>query len=259
MLKKLKQGNSIALALIILAIVILGVAISAFILKPWDSTPKETISVSAEGKTQVAPNIAKISATFSTNNDDLDLARKQNEEKIDNALTAIKSLGVAEEDIKTQYLSGGPTYEILSQTESINPDIQIFPPPQRDKTNQISTTFEITIRDFDIADEVLAALTQNGATNLSGPRLTVDEDTLETAKSEARKNAVENARKKAGELADLSSKKLGDIVSINEGGGFRTPTPIFALSEADITKKVNTIQPGQNDVSITIQIDFELK
>ena len=259
MLNKLKQGNSIALALIILAIVILGVAISAFILKPWESTPKETISVSAEGKTQVAPNIAKISATISTTNDDLDLARVQNEEKIDNAISAIKSVGVAEEDIKTQYLSGGPTYEILDIQDQSSSSFVPPRPPGQTKTNQISTTFEITVRDFDIADEVLAALTQNGATNLSGPRLTVDEDTIETAKSEARKDAVDNARKKASELAELSGKNLGDVVSINEGGGFRTPTPIFALSEADIAEKVNTIQPGQNDVSVTIQVDFELK
>lgn len=254
MLNKLKHGNSIALALIILAIVILGVAISAFVLKPWQSDTKETISVSADGKSQVAPNIAKISATISTNNDDLDLARKQNEEKVNLTVTAIKALGVAEEDIKTQYLSGGPTYEIQESA----PEIQLFPPIDRKRTNQISTTFEITVRDFDVADEVIAALTENGATNLNGPRLTVDEDSLDAAKSEARKNAVDNAKKKAGELAELSDKSLGDVVSINEGGGFRTPTPIFAQSEADIAEKVNTIQPGQNDVSVTIQVEFKL-
>ena len=231
-------------------------AISSFIFKPWQTKPTETISVSAEGKTQITPNIAKISATISTNNDDLNLARSQNEEKVNSVLAALKVLSIAEEDIQTQYISGGPTYEIQ---EAPQVDIQIFPPPQRTKTNQISVTFEITIRDFTLADKVIAAFTQNGATNLNGPRLTVDEQTLESAKSEARKNAVKNAQNKAAELASLSDKNLGEVISINEGNNFRIPTPIYALAEEDIQEKINTIQPGQNDVSITIQVEFALK
>lgn len=258
MLKKLSKGTTIIWVSIIWAIVILVIATGAFIFKPWQSQTQDTISVSASGKTQVTPNIAKLSATVSTKNDDLDLARQQNEEKVDNLISALIDLGIEDKDIQTQYISGGETIEI--QETPSQPDIQIFPPPDgRRKTNQVTTTFEVTIRDFTIADEVIAAFTQNGATNLNGPRLTVDDDTIETAKSTARKDAVANAKKKAQDLAEELNKKVGDPTNVTEQGDFGLPVPIFAQAEADLQQKASTIQPGENEVSVTIQVDFELK
>lgn len=255
MIKAFSKGNTIAIALIVWALVILAITFGAFILKPWQSK-EETISVSSSGKSQATPNIAKISATVSTNNDNLNLARQQNGEKVNNLISALKDLGIAEKDIKTQYISGGETYEI--QSEPARPDIQIYPAPGGKQTNQISATFEVTIRDFTTADEIIAALTQNGATNIYGPNLTVDDETLENAKSEARKNAVENARKKAQELASELGEDIGDVVKVSEQGDYGIPVPIFAQSETDLKSRSSQIQPGENEVTVSIQVEFEL-
>ena len=118
---------------------------------------------------------------------------------------------------------------------------------------------EITIRNFDIADEVLATLTQNGATNLYGPNLTLDEAAQEEAKSKAREDAVSSARKKAEELAKLSGRKLGKAVKIQEEGDVIYPQPLYAQSELDLKQKASQIQPGQNEVSVNLAVDFELK
>ena len=257
MLKTYYKGTAIAAALIVWALVILTIALAAFIFKPWQNKTQDTISVSATGKSQIAPNIAKLSATVSTSNDDLDLARKQNEEKVTSLINALKDLGVDQKDIQTQYISGGETYEI--QSEPSRPDIQIFPPPTQRKTNQLSTTFEVTIRDFTIADEVLAAFTQNGAANIYGPQLTVDDQTLEGAKSQARKDAVANARNKASDLAGELGKKVGDATSVVEQGDFGVPIPLIARSETELQQKASQIQPGENAVTVTIQVEFELK
>ena len=257
MLKTYYKGTAIAAALIVWALVILTIALAAFIFKPWQNKTQDTISVSATGKSQIAPNIAKLSATVSTSNDDLDLARKQNEEKVNNLINALKNLGVDQKDIQTQYISGGETYEI--QSEPSRPDIQIYPPPTGKQTNQISTTFEVTIRDFTIADEAIAAFTQNDAANIYGPQLTVDDDTLEGAKSEARKDAVANAKKKAGDLAGELGKTVGDTTSVVEQGDFGIPVPLVARSQTDLEQKASQIQPGENEVTVTIQVEFELK
>lgn len=232
------------------------IAFGAIYFKPWQSQATETITVSAEGKAQATPNIAKLSATVSTTNDNLDLAREQNEEKVNKLITALKNLGTEEKDIKTQYITGGETYQI--QENESRPGVQVYPPPQK-KTNQVSTTFEITIRDFTKADEILAAFTQNGAANLYGPNLTLDENAQETAKSQARQKAVESARKKAEELAKLSGRKLGKPTSIKEQGEPIYPGPIFAQSESDLKQRASQIVPGQNEVTINLQVEFELK
>lgn len=242
---KIKMGSGI-----LWPIVILVIALGTFYFKPWQQKPAETISVSAEGKSQVTPNIAKISATVSTNNPNLDLARQQNEKKVDNLITTLKNLGVEEKDIKTQHISGGQGYE---------PQIMIYPPRPPKPINQFSTSLEIILRSFDISDEVLTTLTQNGATSIYGPSLTVDDATLEEAKSKARQNAVENAKKKAQELAKVSERKLGKVVIIKEQGDFGLPVPIMAMSESELEQKASQIQPGQNEVTINLQVDFSLK
>jgi uncharacterized protein YggE len=239
---KLKLNTSL-----IWPVVVLIIAFGAFYLKPWQTKPDETISVTAEGKTQVAPNIAKITASIESTNPNLDLARQENEQKVSNIVSALKQIGVEEKDIKTEYISGGPGYEI-----------QIYP-PQRPNTNQLTTTLDITIRNFNNTDEVIAALTSNGTTNLYGPNLTVADEDLEKAKSKAREAAVENARRKADELAKLSGRKIDKVVKIQEMGDFGYPVPLTARGEADLMEKVQIIQPGQNEVTINLQVDFSLK
>ncbi|OGD85443.1 hypothetical protein A3B51_02085 [Candidatus Curtissbacteria bacterium RIFCSPLOWO2_01_FULL_41_18] len=230
-------------------LVVLLLALGAFYTKPWQIKPAETISVSASGKTQVTPNIAKITATIESQNPNLDEARSDNEQKISTIVTKLKELGVEEKDIKTQNISGGPGYE---------PQILIYPPRPKN-INQLSTSLEITIRNFDISDEVLATLTQSGTTDLYGPNLTVDDQTLEAAKSKAREDAVSQARKKAEELAKLSERRLGKVVKIQEQGDFGYPVPIIAQSELDLKERASQIQPGQNEVTINLSVDFALE
>jgi len=118
---------------------------------------------------------------------------------------------------------------------------------------------EITVRDFKKADTVIATLTQNGASNLYGPNLTVSDEKAQEAKSKARENAVSEARNKGKELAKLSGRKLGKVTSIKEQGDFTLPPPIFAQGGIELQQKASQIQPGQNEVAITLQVDFSLK
>jgi len=231
-------------------IVILVIALSVFYFKPWQTKPSETISVTAEGKADATPNVAQITATVESRNSNLDAARAQNEKKVTEIINRLKEIGVDEKDIQTQQISGSPSYEIQTQ---------IYPPLPRPNTNVFSTSLEITIRNFDLADEVLQVLTQNGATNLYGPNLTLDETAQETAKSQARQQAVESARKKAEELAKLSQRKLGKTTNITEQGEPIYPTPIFAQSESDLKQRASQITPGQNEVVVSLSVEFELK
>ena len=88
--------------------VVLLIAAGVLITKPWVTKTEETISINAEGKTQVVPNVAKISASVETKNDNLDTARQQNEQKVSNLIESLKTIGVEEKDIKTQNISAGP-------------------------------------------------------------------------------------------------------------------------------------------------------
>lgn len=230
-------------------IVVLVIALVVIWAKPWQVKPTETITVSAQGKTEAVPTIAKITASIQSTNQNLDAARAENQTKVDAIITKLKTLGIGEKDIKTSYISagnqGGPMIYMRPQNYSPSP--------------QMTTNLEITIRDFKIADNVISTLTQNSATNIYGPQLTIDDSKLQTAKSEARQNAVDNAKKQASDLAQASGRKVGKVVKITEQGNFGYPMPMMAVNSADLETKASQIQPGQNDVTINLQVDFELK
>lgn len=231
-------------------LVVLLIALAAFYFKPWQVKPLETVSVTAEGKAQAAPDVAKISATIETSNPNLDKAREENSQKVSALVKKLKDLGVSEKDIKTQSLQAGQSYGMQPQ---------MYPVPPRPTTNQVSTTLEVTIRNFDKSDEIMAALTQNGVTNLYGPNLTLDDSTLAAAKSKARENAVETARQKAMELAKLSGRQLGKVAKITEQGDFGYPQPLVARSEADLKQQAAQIQPGENEITINLAVEFTFR
>lgn len=240
---------------IIWPLVVLAVAFGAFYLKPWQIKPAETVSVTADGKADAVPNIAKITATIESKNPDIEKARAENEQKVSTVVTSLKQVGVEEKDTKTQNISAGPGYENLPAGSQV----QIYPPQRRPNTNSFSTSLEITIRNFQLSDQIIATLTQNGATNLYGPQLTLSEDKLEEAKTQARENAVISARKKAGVLAKASGRSIGKAVKITEAGDYGYPIPLMAQSSADLVEKSSQIMPGQNEVTINLTIDFELE
>lgn len=227
--------------------VVLVIALGAFYFKPWQQNTNQTISVITAGTATAKPDVAKITATVEIKNPNIEQARAQNAEAVDKIITATKALGIEDKDIKTQNISAGESYQTL-----------IYPPRQPD-INQFSTSLEITIRNFEIADKVISTLTQNGATNLYGPNLTYADETLEAAKSQAREKAVDMARQKAQKLAKVSDRNLGKVISIKEQGDYGIPGPIYALGGADLQEKASQIQPGQDEITITLQIDFSLK
>lgn len=243
------MGKFINLKSLIWPTVALIIAFSAFYLKPWQTKVSETISLNATGKAEVTPNIAQIIATISSNNPNLDQARTENTQKVSTLVGKLRDLGIDKKDIKTINLNAGQYYQ---------PQLMINQPAPPNRS-QTSTSLQITIRNFDKSDAVIATLTQNGVTNFYGPNLTVDDQTLENAKGQARQNAVENAKTQADQLAQAANRKLGKVTNIKEAGDFALPVPLVAQNSADLKAKANQIQPGQNEVSITLQVDFSLK
>ena len=231
-------------------LVVLVVALVVIYTKPWQLKAPEVISVIATGKTEATPNVAKITASVNSQNKNADAARRENEIKTAQIIESLKTLGIGEKDIKTQSISSGVGYE---------PQTLIYPARPRPSTNSFSLTLEITIHNFDNADEVIANLTKNGASNIYGPNLTIDDKALEEAKAKAREDGVNDAKNKAEQLAKLSNRKLGKVLKVEEQGDFGIPTPLMASSEMDLREKASQIQPGQSEVTVSLKVDYQLK
>jgi len=69
---------------------------------------------------------------------------------------------------------------------------------------QVSITYEITIKDFDKVNEVLATITNAGANTVGGISFEINDKTKKEKLQEAREMAVTEAKEKAYGLASAA-------------------------------------------------------
>jgi uncharacterized protein YggE len=207
-----------------------------------------TITVVGEGVVNVEPNVARTNIGVEVVRASVEEAAAENSRIVDELLTTLANLGIEEKDIQTsgynvfaeRYGSGGP----LSEEE-----VQY----------RVSNSVTVIIRNMTQVGEVLDASIKAGANNIYGVEFLLDDAT--TARSEARKLAVEAAEANAEELAALNGVDVGKILSISEviggAGGFYNNSISamqIGLGGADRTP----IQPGQLRLTMQLQITYEL-
>jgi uncharacterized protein YggE len=240
--------NSLVSAAAVLGIVLL---LGAFII-PWsrvnwgklELSPASTITVTGEAHAQEKSQIATFTAGASALNDDKQTAVNEVNQKIETLINSVKDFGIPGEDIQTQRLS------VRQKEESY---LEEGVRKVRKGQWKASNTIEITLRDVDKASELADLLTESGATDVYGPRFSL-EDTQE-AEVELLEEAINNAREKADKIAKSSDRKLGKIVTVNEDG--RQTFGAIRLPES-VGGGV-PIEPGTETVYKTVTVTFELK
>ncbi|HUJ38041.1 MAG TPA: SIMPL domain-containing protein, partial [Hyphomicrobium sp.] len=110
------------------------------------------------------------------------------------------------------------------------------------------------VHNLDKLGELLDRLVSLGANEMAG--LSFDVSQAEKLRDEARKEAVANAQRRAKLYADAAGVQLGEVVSIDEGGG-NTPRPIFAgrALKADAVP----IERGSETLEATVSVTWALK
>lgn len=214
------------------------------------------VSVAGEGKISAKPDVARISASVLTESDSLSSAQEENSRK-SNAVTAyLKRQGVAEKDVKTvgynifpQYSYPAPCRGDVCPSDTGRPRIVGY---------QIRNTYEITVRDLAGANAILAGIVGVGVNEVGGIMFTIDKP--DDLKDEARRNAIADARAKAEDLARDLNRRLGKIVNFIEGGSV---PPILYARDAALGKGGGgfepSVQPGENEVIVTVSITYELR
>lgn len=218
---------------------------------------KLRVALGGEGRISARPDVAKITAIISTENEFLKTAQEENSKK-SNALSAyLKSQSVDEKDIKTT------GYNIFPQYSHPRPcNSEVCPLVDRQPGiigYQVINSYEITMHDLSKAGGILAGVVGAGANEVGGISFTIDKP--EQLKAEARKKAIEDAEAKAKILAKDLGKRVGKIVSFSEGG---YAAPQLYLAEAQALGKggggyasAPSVQPGENEITVTVSITYE--
>jgi uncharacterized protein YggE len=202
------------------------------------------LDVVAEGQASRVPDIATIRAGVVTQAATAAGALSANAAQMTRVLAALKAAGVAERDVQTATISLSPQYRYA---ENQPPVITGY---------QASNSVAVKFRDIARSGAILDALVRQGANQIDGPNLSIDQ--LESAQDEARTDAVKRARARAELYAKALGMRVERLVSLSEGdGGMPGPVPVMMVRAQ--AKDATQVVPGEQQVGVNLRVRFLLK
>ena len=214
-------------------------------------TKGDPFVVTGEGKVTVTPDIAKITFGIQENGASLKQVQDSVNKKSKVLTDALKKLGIADNDIKTVSYNVYPQYDFTNPNQKIN-------------GYQVSTNYEVTIKNFDVINDAIVTATASGANTVGQINFELNDATQKQKLQDARDLAVKDAKDKAEGLARSAGITLGKIINVSENQN----NPVvrqFALpvtgGGVDLQKSVTPpqVQPGQTEIDVTISLSYEVR
>ncbi len=204
------------------------------------------LDVVATGETRRAPDIVNINAGVVTQAQSATDAIRQNAERMAAVRRALEQAGIAARDIQTSNVSLHPEYRYQENQ-----------PPQLvgyRASNQVNVRF----RDIAASGRILDALVAQGANQINGPMLGIDAP--EAALDEARTAAIADARARADLYARALGMRVVRVLSVSEANAVPAPpVPVLRMQAADARGEATSIEPGEQVLSVSLTVSFELQ
>jgi len=218
--------------------------------------PLPTISVSGSAEVKVVPDEIYLRVGVETRHESLDAASEQNSRAVTRALAFLKSGGLNDKDVQTDFMSIEPNYERdVSRSKPVYYAVR--------KSIQVKLT---EMRNF---ESILSGLLTNGVTTVHGIEFRTSQ--LRKHRDAARAQAARAAREKADALAAELGVRRGRVYSINANdfGGWTSLASSYWGSRGSMMVQ-NFVQDGggsaesgegalslgQISVSATVNVSF---
>lgn len=244
-------------------IIIITALVLIFSLSAWTSNQPESsepgiITVTGEAEVRVVPDEVVLTLGVETWAEDLNEAKRQNDEQIKEILTIAQAQGVEAKYIQTDHISIEPRYE---DNYLKNNRLGYF----------VRKTIVITLKDISKFDDLLSSVVEAGVNYVQGIQFQTTE--LRKYRDQARALAVKAAKEKAEALAGGLGQSLGKPRTIqeeqvgwwswyNSWWGFRSggmsQNVVQEVNSNTVTSE-GTIAPGQITVNARINVSFELE
>jgi len=155
--------------------------------------------------------------------------------------------GVARKDLQTSGLSITPTY---TSTRGGTARLTGY---------QVSESVTARLRELSRAGDAIGKAVQAGGNAVRVNGISLDLEDTGLLVSKARDKAFADAKAKAEQYAKAAGRSLGDVESIAEN--VASPSPIPFSMEPDAAKLSSSvpIQPGSQEVSVTVTVVFAMR
>jgi len=210
-----------------------------------------TMTVSADGKATLTPDTAETSFSIISRGVDPQALATDNNGKIGSVVDFLKSQGLQDKDITTTGYDLSPNYQYNPKTGA-----------NFISGYTLTQTVTVKIHDLTKVAAILGGLTPLGINQIGGVNFTVDDPDQYLAS--ARADAFGKARAKAESMAEEVGASIGRVVSAQESeGGMPGPVYPMAMSAAGGMEAPSvpapTIEPGSQDVTLTVSVTYELR
>lgn len=201
------------------------------------------------GEASADPEVARITFGVDLRGEAPGALVDEGSRKNDAAISALRQMGVAEDDIKTI------GYSLWVETVH-DPDTGM---PTGEVIYHVSHQTQATVYELDSVGDILAALVEAGVNTISEVSFSVDEP--QALIEQARQAALQDAQERAQRMAEGLAIALGKPVLVTEGGA---SIPVSARGGvggggAIAEMAAPSISPGAFSVSVSVQVVYEIK
>lgn len=241
-------------AILITGIILFGASKIYFNFRNLQGNYPREITVSAEGKAVVKPDIALIKIGVTSEGLKIEKIIKENTDKVNAILKEIKDVGVAEKDLETVNYNLSPRYEWTDRGERIS------------KGYALNQDIKIKIRDFEKIGIILEKSASSGANLIGDLTFTVDDQ--EAFRSIAVEAAIAKAKNKAKIIAEKSGLRLGRVVNMYEDyysnpvaydSKMMSEDSFRGMGGAAESAPAPEILPGQQEATVRINLVYQVR
>lgn len=200
------------------------------------------ITVTGHGEVMGTPDIAYVTLGIVTRDKNASQAAAENARIAQAISSAVKRVGIADKDIKTQNYSIQPWMEYAPNVAP------------RQLGYEVRNSVRITVRDVSKVGDVIDAGVRSGANEVQGVTFDIAND--QPIRQEALAAAVQNARSKAEVVAKNLGVKVGVPLQVTESTT-RVPIPLYRAAGAEAAAPT-PISPGQMQITSDVTVTFSI-
>lgn len=224
--------------------------------KPWDSQPKtsdRTITVTGEATLKAEPDEYLFTPSYDFSATDKQKALADLSKKSDEIVAKLKTLGVADSQIKSNAnnYSGGGYYL-----------------PMQQELSKYTLNLEITITKKDLTQKVQDYLLTTTPVGNVTPEASFSTTKQKSLESQARDQATKEARAKADQSAKNLGFKIWKVKSVDDGNGFGAQ-PLGSCGRSGLCSGANldtaspspilSVQPGENSLDYSVTVIYFIR
>jgi hypothetical protein len=214
-----------------------------------------TVTVTGNADAKAEPDMATIRIGVTTRAKTAKAAQEANSETANRLVAAALKIVPDRKAFQTSELSLFPINSPNNPAGGLGGgDIGGEPRPQPPIAYQAANILTIRLDDVTKVGPLVDAVTTAGATNVESISFGLKDDRV--ARRQALRDAVRDAKDKAEAMAEGLGLKLGEVYSIEEGGGIRVMP--FQMANAAMARMDTPVMPGQVSLSGTVTVRFRL-